>query len=127
MQTIYLKETQFDRIKAVETFPNKDVKIGMFKNKLCILHKSCNIIVKKPTKENLLWHGLKENSYILTSTNGFFPSSLLFTVKDKKYFDGLNIGANNGCNLGTASIGVIDLETAKKILIKNNFNIIENE
>lgn len=125
MKNIYLKETDYNKIKAVETFPNPRVKIGKYNGKLCRLHIAPKIKVSKPSLESLQWHGLKEGSYILTSDDGFFPSTLLFTVQNRLFVDGLNIGANNGRNLGTSSIGVIDLKTAVKILTENNCEIYE--
>lgn len=125
METVYLKETDYNKIKAIETFPNPKVKIGKYNGKICRLHVAPTIKVRKPDPKELNWHGLKENSYILTSNDGHFPSSLLFTVQNRLYVDGLNIGANNGRNLGTASIGVIDLKTAIKILTENNCEVYE--
>lgn len=126
MKTIYLAEKQFNKITPTETFPNKNVIKGIYKNELCRINKTCNIIVRKPTLTQTQWHSLKEGSYILDCENGFFPSGLLFLVNQKgNYYDGLNIGANVGSSLGTASIGIVDLDKAKQILIKNNFNIIE--
>ena len=124
MQTIYLTQSDFNRIKPIETFPNPSIIKAKYNGQICRIVVASTIKVTKPTKENCNWHSLKEDSYILTCESGHFPSDLLFTVKDKLYVDGLNIGANNGRNLGTASIGVIDLRTATKILKENNFKVI---
>ena len=127
MKTIYLTQSDFNKIKPIETFPNPSIIKAKYNGQICRIIVASTIKVRKPTKENCSWHSLKEGSYILTCESGHFPSDLLFTTKDKLYVDGLNIGANNGRNLGTASIGVIDLKTAVKILKENNFKVIENE
>lgn len=124
MNTVYLTQADFNKIKPIETFPNPSIIKAKYNGQICRIVVASTIKVTKPTKENCKWHSINENSYILTCKSGHFPSDLLFTVKDKIYVDGLNIGASNGRNLGTASIGVIDLKTATKILKENNFKIV---
>ncbi len=118
MNTIYLTQLDFNKIKPIEIFPNPSIIKANYNGQICRIAVASIIEVSKPTKEQCNWHSLKEGSYILTCKSGHFPSDLLFTVKDKIYIDGLNIGANNGRNLGTASIGIIDLKTATKIIKK---------
>ena len=124
MNTIYLTQSDFNKIKPIETFPNPSIIKAKYNGQICRIAVASTIKVIKPTKDQCNWHSLKEGSYILTCESGHFPSNLLFAVKDRLYVDGLNIGANNGHNLGTASIGVIDLKTATKILKENNFKVI---
>jgi hypothetical protein len=66
------------------------------------------------------------DSYILTSSNGFFPTDLLMTVQSRRYIDGLKLGSNIGYDLGTMSLGVVELQKAIKILKRNNFKINNN-
>lgn len=86
-----------------------------------MLHTVSNI---KPTKFEYSIEDLSESDqswfgtrYMLRVTNySWFPTDKLMTVVNGRYTDGHGIGATNGRNMGSASIGVRDVETAKKML-----------
>ena len=62
MNTIYLEPEIFDKIEAIETFPNPDVKIGLFGDGNCRLQKTCLLKVedldsKKKALHKFPWKG----------------------------------------------------------------------
>jgi hypothetical protein len=125
MKNVYLNSKDFNKVKPTKLFPNPNVIEGLIDNELVRIKKTCNITVEIANSEQISWHGLNKDSYILTSEDGHFPSNLMMTVNNKGCFeDGLKIGATNGRNLGTASIGIVDFKKAIKILKKNNFKIV---
>lgn len=125
MKNVYLNSKDFNKVKPIKSFPNPNVIEGLIDNELVRIKKTCNITVEIANSEQISWHGLNKDSYILTSEDGHFPSNLIMTVNNKGCFeDGLKIGATNGRNLGTASIGIVDFKKAIKILKKNNFKIV---
>ena len=125
MTTLYLNSKDFNKVNPTKSFPNPNVIEGFVNNEVVRIKKTCNITVTKANSEQVAWHGLNNDSYIFTSEDGHFPSDLIMTVNNKGCFvDGLKIGATNGRNLGTASIGIVDIKKATKILKKNNFKIV---
>ena len=125
METIYLNPTNFKKVKPTETFPNPNIIQGKIKGIESRIVKASNIFIEKATQDQIEWHGLKNNSYILRCDSGHFPSDLIMTVENRKFVDGYNIGAVIGRNLGTASLSVTNLNKSIQILEKNNFLIIK--
>ena len=126
MKTVYLNPKQFSKVKPTKTFPNPLIIEGLHKGKICRIEKTCNIEYYKPTNEQIQWHGLNKDSYILRSENGHFPTDIVMTVNNKGRFeDGLKIGAIVGRNLGSASLGIVNIQKAIELLTKNNFIVTE--
>jgi len=82
------------------------------------------IEIQKATEKDCNWYGLKPNSYILTiHPFQWFPSDLLCTVVNGRYEDGHNIGVTISGNLGSAGIGVVNLEAATEMLRAKGYEV----
>lgn len=83
------------------------------------------ISVTKMTESECQWHNVKKDSYEFRCINyGWFPTEIVMGVINGKFSDTNKIGADNGNNLGTAGIAIIDKDTAIKMLKDKGYNII---
>lgn len=122
---IYLSPVDYDLAKTIESYPNPNVKDIMIDGIKYRANKACTIYYQRATENEIRYNNLETRSYILTSEDGFFPTNVIFGVNSVgRYYDVNLIGANVGSNLGTASVGVVDIDKAKELLIKNNFTLI---
>lgn len=83
------------------------------------------ISVSKMSPDSCKWHSVAAGSYELRCVNyGWFPAELLMGTVKRYYSDTLNIGATISGNMGTASIAVVDVDTAVSILKSKGYNIV---
>ena len=70
--------------------------------------------IKKLSNSEKEWFGTE---YLIRCTNySWFPTEKIMGVKNRIFVDSHNIGAKITGNMGSATIGVNDIEKAKKIL-----------
>lgn len=70
--------------------------------------------IKKLSDSEVQWFGRK---YLIRVTNyGWFPTDKLMGVVNGRYSDTNNIGAKNTGNMGSATIGVENINKAKQLL-----------
>ena len=70
--------------------------------------------IKKLDLDNKNWYG---SSYLITVTNcGWFPADKLMGVVKGRYKDTNKIGAKITGNMGSATIGVENINKAKQLL-----------
>lgn len=127
MKSIYLTKTDFDKCKTIESFPNPNIKIGIYNNEtayLCVGDK-----IKFTIETDPIWFDLPNNFIIsMKAQSGHFPTNLFFEVKDRRYQNSEYFKSREG-NSGTASsfCNLQGLLKAIDIFTKNNFIIDLNE
>lgn len=82
------------------------------------------ITAKKASEQDCNWYGLKPKSYILNiHPFQWFPTEILCTVVNGMYEDGHNIGVTISGNLGSANIGVVNVEAAAEMLRAKGYDV----
>lgn len=70
--------------------------------------------IEKLSESDREWFGVE---YLIRCINySWFPTEKIMGVKNGRYIDSHNIGAKTTGNMGTASMGVRDIDKAKKLL-----------
>lgn len=110
MNTIYLEPEIYDKIEAVETFPNPDVKIGLFGNEKCRLQKTCLVKVEDLSSERTAWFtnitDSADNQFVMVDCeNGFFPTDLVCGVINGKYDPNTELAKQSGYVESNSSSG----------------------
>lgn len=123
MKTVYVTQEQYDKLPTIHQFPNPIIKRTKIDDELCHVSVAGEITIQTLSEEDCKYYGLLPNSFILTNSLGHFPTELVMTSKNRYYTDGNNWGCRVGKNLGTATIGVTELEPVIKVLEENNFTI----
>lgn len=87
MNTIYLEPEIYDKIETVESFPNPDVKIGIFGGDRCRLYKTCVMKVETMTADRTKWFvGDKQGDFVMvTASNGHFPTNIVCGTQNGMY------------------------------------------
>lgn len=129
IKNVYLDEKEYSTIKAVESFPNPNVKIGIYKGQKCRIIKTGEItfeLIKNEEKSE--WYKIPLGGYIAKNSTGFFPKELVAGIIGGKYSEKTELSKKTGfvntANLGTASVGITNLKKTIDILKANNFKVI---
>lgn len=122
MKTVYLKESEFKKIKPTKTFPNENIIEGKINGVIYRIEKAGIITIESAPVKSYQHFGLTDKHSILRSSTGFFPTDIIAGVsKFGKYKDDYAIGLIIHGNMGSMSVGVIDTKKATELLKKNNW------
>lgn len=129
-QVVYLKKTQFDKIKAIETFPNPNIKVGIYNGQECRLIVAGTVEIKRIVDKDLAaWYGVKMGVYIGSCNLGHFPRELIAGINkgvfSEKHGVSLLTGwVNAQSYIGSANDIFKNVQPVIDILKENNFEVI---
>lgn len=130
METKYFHPKEFKKLKPVETFPNENVIIAIVDGIETRCYKSAIATITKLSDTECKWHSLPIGYYQLSSSDGYYPSSLLTDVVGRNYdTDGKTelgrlTGFKIGNSVGTANCGISNPKAVKEILEENGWEVI---